>query len=104
MIAIVSQAWTLDAGAEADAYVAGWEDFATLLDAEPGYRGRVVLRDTGDPTHFTNIRYFDRLEDYETLIHRPGYAERIDALGTHLQLETPPVKQVADVVLRDGVS
>jgi heme-degrading monooxygenase HmoA len=102
MIAIVSQAWTLDAADEADAYVAGWEEFAVLLDAAPGYRGRVLLRGTEDRTHFTNIRYFDRAEDYDALIHRPGYAERIEALGTHLQLETPPVKEVVEVVLADG--
>ena len=102
MIAIVSQAWTLDAGAEADAYVEGWRGFLGVLESVPGYRGRVLLRDTDDPTHFTNIRYFDRAEDYDTLIHRDGYREHIEALGAHLDLETPPVKQVADVVLADG--
>ena len=101
MIAIVSQAWTLDAGAAADAYVRGSEEFLPFLRRQPGFRGRLLLRGTDDPTHFTNVRFFDRAEDYDELIHRDGYADRINALGVHLDLETPPVKETVEVAFAD---
>jgi heme-degrading monooxygenase HmoA len=101
MIAIVSQAWTRDAGESADAYLRGSEEFLAFLHQQPGFRGRMLLRGTDDPTHFTNVRFFDRAEDYDELIHRDGYAERINALGTYLDLETPPVKETVEVALAD---
>jgi hypothetical protein len=102
VIAIVSQAWTADAGEAADRYRAGIEEFGDFHRGQPGFRGRVLLRSDSDTTHFTNIRFFDRVEDYEAMIHRPGYAERIEALAAHLRPhEGAPGKDVAEVVVHD---
>jgi hypothetical protein len=40
MIAVVSQAWTLDDGERAEAYIALSAEFLTLLRQQPGFRGR----------------------------------------------------------------
>ena len=78
MIAVVSQAWTADADDAADGYQAGIEEFGEFHRGQPGFRGRVGARSRTDDTHFTNIRFFDTVEDYEAMIHGPGYAEHIE--------------------------
>ena len=39
MIAVVSQAWTLDEGAEADAYIRLSAEFLTFMKQQPGFLG-----------------------------------------------------------------
>ncbi len=99
MIAIHSQCWTLDSGAHADQYVALYESFEALHLTQPGYRGRRLLRGLEDPTHFTNVRFFDAEADYHALVHHPDYAPHIEAMGRHLDLSRPPVKEVVEVVV-----
>jgi len=102
MIAVISHAWTKDDGAAADAYARGIEDFLDFHREQPGFRGRILVRSTTDTTHFTNIRFFDAVGDYEAMIHRPGYADRINALAEPLRPhEGAPGKDYADVVVQD---
>ncbi len=102
MIAVVSRCRTLDTPGATEAYVAGSADFLEWLRDQPGFRGRLLLADRDDPRSFTHVRLFDSVEDYEAMVLRPGYAERIEALGAHLDLETVPTKSYADVALADG--
>ena len=102
MIAVVSQAWTADAHSAAQGYLAGLDDFGEFHRSQPGFRGRVVIRSRSDDTHFTNIRFFDEVADYEAMIHREGYADHINALAQHLRPhEGAPGKDYADVVIDD---
>lgn len=103
MIAIVSQAWTRDADAT-EAYVEGWERFADFQRRHPGWRGRRLLVGVEDPTHITNIRFFESLADYEDLITWEGYAEGVNALGELLDLDRVPVKEVVRVAGSDDVA
>ena len=102
VIAVISHAWTADADAAAQGYLAGLEDFGGFHHDQPGFCGRVVVRSQSDDTHFTNIRFFDSVADYEAMIHREGYAEHIHALTEHLRPhEGAPGKDYADVVIHD---
>ncbi|MFM7063431.1 MAG: hypothetical protein ACKO04_08055 [Actinomycetes bacterium] len=101
MIAIISHAWASDDGPAADAYANGVGEFLEFHLGQPGFRGRVVVRSTTDTAHFTNIRFFDSLEDYERMIHVDGYAERIEALGRHLRPHELAGKDVVEVVHLD---
>jgi quinol monooxygenase YgiN len=83
---VVSQAWTLDAHEHADAYLRLSREFLEFMRAQPGFLGRRLLRGTEDPTHFTNLRRFDRLESYLALTQRPGYDHHIQRMGAHLDL------------------
>lgn len=102
MIAVTSRAFTSDAGDAARAYESGIEDFWDFHAAQPGFRGRVLLRSRTDPTAFTHIRFFDSEEDYEAMIRRPGYGEHIDALAAHLRAHPDaPGKDFVDVAIAD---
>ncbi len=102
MIAVVSQAFTADSGAAARGYLAGLEAFGEFHEAQPGFRGRVVIRSRSDDTHFTNIRFFEEVADYEAMIGREGYAQHINGLAEHLRPhEDAPGKYYADVVISD---
>jgi hypothetical protein len=102
MIAVVSQAFTADSGAAARGYLSGLEAFGEFHEAQPGFRGRLVIRSLTDDTHFTNIRFFDEVSDYEAMIRREGYAEHINGLAQHLRPhEDAPGKDYAEVVLED---
>lgn len=102
MIAVVSQAWSRDPGPAAEGYLAAYRDFLDFHLASPGFRGRRLLRGIDEPCHFTNVRFFDRVEDYEAMVARPGYADHIDALGAFLDLERLPPKEYVEVVVHDG--
>ena len=102
MIAVVSQAWTLDDSGHADAYLAEYHHFLTLHREQVGFRGRRLLRGVEDRCHFTNVRYFDRVLDYERLVDRPGYATHIEAMGRHLDLSRLPPKEYVELVVSDG--
>jgi heme-degrading monooxygenase HmoA len=101
MIAVVSQAWTLDEGAEADAYIRLSAEFLTFMKQQPGFLGRRLLRGQEDRTHFTNIRLFDTVASYEELTQRPGYGEHIQKMGAHLKPYTTYPREFMDVILRD---
>jgi heme-degrading monooxygenase HmoA len=101
MIAVVSQAWTLDDGKHAEEYIALSAEFLTLLRQQPGFRGRRLLRGVEDRTHFTNLRFFDSLADYEELIRRPGYADQIARMGEHLKPYDSYPREFMEVVLDD---
>lgn len=102
MIAVVSQAFTADSGAAARRYLEGLEAFGEFHEAQPGFRGRVVIRSRSDDTHFTNIRFFGEVADYEAMITREGYAEHINGLAEHLRPHADaPGKDYADVVIAD---
>jgi len=99
MIAVISHAWTADVEGAAEGYRAGVEDFLDFHLGQAGFRGRLLVRSQTDPCHFTNIRFFDAVADYEAMVHRDGYAERINALAAHLRPhEGAPGKDYADVV------
>ena len=101
MIAVVSQAWTLDETEHADAYIALSAEFLEFLQQQPGFRERRLLRGVEDRTHFTNLRFFDSLQAYEELIQRPGYGERIQALGAHLKPYDTYPREFMEVILHD---
>lgn len=101
MIAVVSQAWTLDDGAHAEEYIRKSTDFTAFLAGHPGFVGRRLLRGVEDRTHFTNMRFFRSLSDYEELIHWDGYRERIMSLGEHLKPYDSYPREFMEVVLDD---
>ncbi len=85
MLMVVSQAWTLDADGHADAYMAVSREMLAFMCQHPGFLGRRLLRGVEDPTHFTNVRRFDRLESYTELTQMPGYDDYIQRMGAHLK-------------------
>lgn len=102
MIAVISQAWTLDAGDHAEAYVAAYRRFLEVHRGHPGFRGRRLMRGIEDDRHFVNVRFFDSVEAYEELTAMPGYAEAIEEMGAHLDLDRLPPKEYVEVVVADG--
>ena len=102
MIAVVSQAWTLDGASALEGYLAEYRRFLEFHRRSAGFRGRQLLVGIEDPTHVTNIRTFDRVDDYEGLIALPGYGDHIDALSTFLDLDRRPVKEYVRVAVVDG--
>lgn len=104
MIAVVSEAWLLEGAAHADAYRSITEAFTRLHRRQPGYRGRRLLFGVDDPCHVINVRFFERVEDYEELIVMDGYSDHIDALSAHLDLSRPPRKEYLSVAGSDDVA
>ncbi len=102
MIVVISQAWARDADAHADAYVHLSEGFATFFADHPRYRGRLLVRDSADGTHFTHLRFFDDLAAYEECTQRPGYVAHTELMYEHLAPYEGYPRQLADVVLADG--
>lgn len=102
MIAVVSQAWTLDDGTHAEAYIALYEDFIEMHRSVPGFHSRRLLRGVADRCHFTNVRFFESIAAYEQLIRDAGYAAQIDAMGAHLDLARLPPKEYMELVVADG--
>ena len=98
MILILSNAWTLDDGPHADAYIAITDEFGAFHATQPGFRGRRLVRDRAEPTHFINLRWWDRAEDYATMIQDPAYAGWIARLSEHVEARDP-AKLVMDVVI-----
>lgn len=100
-IVVVSQAWTLDEHAHADAYIELARQFTAFMRQHPGFLGRKLLRSLEDPTHFTNLRFFDSVQSYEELIKFEGYGPHIMAMGAHLKpYETYP-REYMETVLED---
>src|SRR5690242_1611423 len=104
MILVVSQAWAKDADASADAYVEQSRTFLEFMKSHPGFRSRKLVRSLDDPTHFTNLRYFDSVDAYQAMTRHPDYAKYIAALSEHLDLakyEGQVPREFMQVVLDD---
>ncbi|WP_436775812.1 antibiotic biosynthesis monooxygenase family protein [Yinghuangia sp. YIM S09857] len=102
MYAVVSQAWTLDTGPAAEGYEQLSREFLPFLADQPGFLHRRLLRGIDDPTHYTNLRFFDSIDSYRALITRPGYAERIGQLSAHLRQEGDYKREFMRVVLDEA--
>ena len=100
-VVVVSQAWTLDAGAHAEAYLQLQREFLAFMRQHPGFRGRRLLRSLEDPTHFTHLRFFESIADYEALTRLPGYLDHIAAMGAHLKRYQQQPREYMEVVLDD---
>ena len=81
----------------------GPEDAPQVAEPAPsGAEGVRTMSGTPDTTHFTNIRFFEEVADYEAMIGREGYAQHINGLAEHLRPhEDAPGKYFADVVISD---
>ncbi|WP_300678085.1 antibiotic biosynthesis monooxygenase [Nocardioides sp.] len=104
MIVVASQAWSRPSEEHAQAYIALSGEFARFFEAHPGYRGRRLVRSTEDPWHFTHLRYFDTLADYEECTAAPGYVAHTEAMYAHLQpydASRGYPREVLEVVLDD---
>ena len=104
MILVVSQAWAKDAGASADAYVEQSRAFLEFMKAHPGFRARKLVRSLDDPTHFTNLRWFDSVDAYHAMTRHSDYAQQIAALSQHLDLakyEGQVSREFMQIVLDD---
>jgi heme-degrading monooxygenase HmoA len=97
MILVLSHAWALDEE-HARAYVALTDEFGEFHAAQPGFRGRRLVRDQHDRSHFINLRWWDRREDYEAMIRDPRYPGWIDRLSEHVHARDPQ-KLVMDVMV-----
>lgn len=97
MILVLSHAWALD-DEHAEAYVAITDEFGAFHAAQPGFRGRRLVRDREDRTHFINLRWWDRAEDYEAMIQDPAYPGWIERLSEHVEARNPE-KLVMDVLV-----
>ncbi len=86
MIIVVSQAFTKDAGASADAYIEQSRAFLELMKAAPGFRGRKLVRSVDDPTHFTHLRFFESVDAYTALTQHPDYQAQIQKLTEHIDV------------------
>jgi quinol monooxygenase YgiN len=86
MIIVVSQAWAKDAAASADAYIEQSRVFSEFMKQHPGFRARTLVRSLDDPTHFTNLRWFDSVDAYDAMTRHPDYARQVDALSRYLDL------------------
>ncbi len=97
MILVLSHAWALDES-HAAAYVALTDEFGEFHAAQSGFRGRRLVRDTVERNHFINLRWWNRVEDYEAMIQDPAYPGWIDRLSEHVEARDPN-KLVMDVVV-----
>jgi len=86
MIIVVSQAWTKDAGASADAYIEQSRIFLAFMQLHPGFHQRTLIRGVEDPTHFTNLRWFDDIAAYEAMTSHPDYQKQITALTQYVDI------------------
>jgi hypothetical protein len=104
MIVVVSQAWTLDEDFHADEYIRLYTGFLNFHLQHKGFRGRKLIRGIEDRTHFTNLRFFDSVKDYEELIKFEGYGDHIMKIGEHLKPYTTNPKEYMEVILEDDFS
>lgn len=104
MIVVVSQAWTKDEGEHADAYIEFSKGFAHFFDNHPGFHRRLLVRGIEDRTHFTNLRFFDKVEDYEECTRREGYVDYTKSMYEHLKPYDSYPREYLEVVLDTGPS
>ncbi|MFC6152388.1 antibiotic biosynthesis monooxygenase family protein [Nocardioides yefusunii] len=98
MIVVISQAWTKPEEAHVHAYVQLNEEFGQFFRDHPGFRGRQLVRGTEDPTHFTHLRWFDTLEDYEECTRQQGYVEHTVKMYEHLVPYESYPREIVEVV------
>jgi hypothetical protein len=103
MIVVVSQAWSKDEHESADGYIAASHAFLDFHLAEPGFRGRRLIRGVEDRTHFTNLRFFDSVESYEAMTEREGYQDHIKAMYQFLRPYDSYPREYMEVVVADDV-
>lgn len=101
MIVVVSQAWTLDAREHAEAYIELSRQFLGFMQQHTGFKARKLIRGVEDPTHFTNLRFFDSIESYEELTKMPGYMDHILKMGEHLKPYNTSPREFMQIVLED---
>lgn len=99
MIVVISQAWTKPGEEHAEAYVRLNEQFGRFFADHPGFRGRQLVRGAEDPTHFTHLRWFDRLESYEECTRRDGYVAHTEAMYEHLRPYDSYPREIVEVVI-----
>ncbi len=86
---VLSHAWTLDEGEHLDAYVRITDEFEAFHRAQRGFRGRRLVRDTADPRHFVNLRWWDHADDYAAMVADPDYPGWIARLSEHVEARDP---------------
>jgi hypothetical protein len=103
MIVVVSQAWTLDEGENAEAYMELSRQFLDFMKQHSGFKGRKLIRGVEDRTHFTNLRFFDSVASYEELIKFDGYGEHIMKMGAHLKPYDIYPREYMEIVIDDEI-
>jgi hypothetical protein len=117
MISVVSHAWLLpsselgpdlydgDGGAGGGVFVDAMrayseisEQFEALHREVGGYRGRRLMHSMSNGAHVLNIRWFDRVEDYERLTKHPDYPSWIARLSELVEARNPE-KECFEMVL-----
>ncbi len=83
---VMSQAWTKDAEAAADGYLAASADMDRFLQVQPGFVRRELVRGVEDRTHFINLRWFESVDDYLAMTRLPAYPGLIEGLAQWLDL------------------
>lgn len=99
MIVVVSQAWTKPGEEHAQAYIRLNEQFGAFFRSHPGFRGRRLVRGVEDPTHFTHLRWFDTVADYEECTSAEGYVEHTVRMYEHLRPYESYPREYLDVVI-----
>jgi heme-degrading monooxygenase HmoA len=102
MHVVVSQAWSKDDGEAAAGYIAAYEDFLAFHEQQPGFLGRRLIRGVEDRTHFTNLRFFASLDDYEAMTQREGYQDHLMAMYEFLKPYESYPREFMEVVVSDG--
>jgi len=62
----------------------------------------VLIRGQEDRTHFTNLRFFDKVADYEECTRRDGYVEHTQKMYEHMKPYDSYPREYLDVVLDTG--
>jgi hypothetical protein len=104
MIVVVSQAWTKDPEASARGYIEQSRAFLDFMRKHAGFHARKLIRGLDDPTHFTNLRWFDSVDAYQAMTEHADYQAQIRALSQHLDLskyEGRSAREFMHVVLDD---
>lgn len=83
---VMSQAWTLDDGPSADAYVAASAAMEQWLRTCHGFVRRELVRGLEDRTHFINLRWWQSVDDYLAITTLPEYQELLAGLAEPLDL------------------
>ena len=65
---------------------------------------RVLVRGQEDPTHFMNLRFFDKVDSYLECTQRPGYVNYTEKMYTHMKPYESYPREFVDVVLDTGPS
>jgi hypothetical protein len=102
VIVVVSQAWTKDTEEDAQAYIRFSEEFGKFFEDHPGFHRRLLIRGIEDRSHFTNLRFFDKVEDYEECTRREGYVEHTQKMYAHMKPYDGYPREYLEVVLDTG--